>query len=345
MRSGAQPYHLLRLYQTLTPLPRSYVAELRSLVELYSNPLLHPLIKTPSHSPATRFGFSPEPPQTLSPASSSSADLPIASRFARSPDLYSSPGPSHEDLSRSAAAVRIADVPEIPDDTLRPSASTSSTSGPLGRSSLPNLPTGARRNLSSTTLDPQSGLAPVSSTSLGTRIASAFKTRHPLRPASSAAKLHRAPTHAPQEVLQPPPLPEALKKVLEATIEMLRGHEELSARLCVGGALCFDSGVTYTDLASRDVPRKEQWARAFPLVRCVVTARARRALADLADALAVSPLSGATNLGSSRPTRPTSSPSKKPSRSSTPVSPLRTRPHRHSARGPPRSGRSASRAC
>ncbi|GAA6000018.1 uncharacterized protein JCM10292_003585 [Rhodotorula paludigena] len=220
-----------------------YVAELRSLVELYSNPLLHPLIKTPSHSPATRFGFSPEPAQTLSPASSSSADLPIASRFARSPDLYSSPGPSHEDLSRSAAAVRIADVPEIPDDTLRPSASTSSTSGPLGRSSLPNLPTGARRNLSSTTLDPQSGLAAVSSTSLGTRIASAFKTRHPLRPASSAAKLHRAPTHAPQEVLQPPPLPEALKKVLEATIEMLRGHEELSARL------------------------KEQWARAFPLVR------------------------------------------------------------------------------
>ncbi|GJN91952.1 hypothetical protein Rhopal_004980-T1 [Rhodotorula paludigena] len=208
-----------------------YVAELRSLVELYSNPLLHPLIKTPSHSPATRFGFSPEPAQTLSPASSSSADLPIASRFARSPDLYSSPEPSDEDLWRSAAAVRITDVPEVPDDTIRPSASTSSTSGPLGRSSLPNLPTGARRNLSSTTLDPQSGLAAVSSTSLGTRIASAFKTRHPLRPASSAAKLHRAPTHALQEVLQPPPLPEALKKVLEATVEMLRGHEELSARL------------------------------------------------------------------------------------------------------------------
>jgi len=40
-----------------------------------------------------------------------------------------------------------------------------------------------------------------------------------------------------------PPIPEALRTVLESIVEMLKGHDELSGRL------------------------KEQWAKAFPLVR------------------------------------------------------------------------------
>ena len=70
-----------------------------------------------------------------------------------------------------------------------------------------------------------------------------FRSRHPLRPSPSSAKLHKGSSQVPAEVLAPPPIPQPLRDALEAVSEMLTGHEELSARL------------------------KEQWARAFPLVR------------------------------------------------------------------------------
>ncbi|BGP36169.1 hypothetical protein JCM10450v2_000067 [Rhodotorula kratochvilovae] len=207
-----------------------YVAELRSLVDLYANPLLHPLVPTPSLTPSPRFGFSPDP-SSQPTASTSSGSLPIASRFARTPD------PEHEQDSDRSRSVRLASLPDMDPPSSAQRAAVAG--GALGRASLPHLPTGARRHASSSTLPgPSSHPASSSSPNLSTRLASAFRARHPLKPPPSG-KLHRAPAAAPPEA----PLPPELRDALEACVEMLRGHEELSARL------------------------KEQWARAFPLVR------------------------------------------------------------------------------
>ncbi|BGO98970.1 hypothetical protein JCM10021v2_002638 [Rhodotorula toruloides] len=198
-----------------------YVAELRSLVDLYAHPLLHPLLSnSPSPHTSPNLSLSPtisSPSPQLS--ASPSPDLPIASRFSRSTLRLSSPTPEDEN-----------DLSEI--------SHGPSTSGALSLSPIPSLPTGARQNASHTSLDVPGAR------SLADRVASfGSRTRHPLRPEPSATKLHKSASKAPPEVLQPPPLPDALKQVLEATVEMLKGHEELSARV------------------------KEQWARAFPLVR------------------------------------------------------------------------------
>ncbi|BGP21200.1 DH domain containing protein [Rhodotorula toruloides] len=198
-----------------------YVAELRSLVDLYTHPLLHPLLSK-SSSPHTSPNLSLSP--TLSRPSpqlsaSPSPDLPIASRFSRSMLRLSSPTPEDENDS--------SEIWHGPN-----------TSGPLSLSPIPSLPTGARQNASHTSLDKPRAQ------SLSDRVASfGSRTRHPLRPQPSATKLQKSASKAPPEILPPPLLPDALKQVLEATVEMLKGHEELSARL------------------------KEQWARAFPLVR------------------------------------------------------------------------------
>jgi hypothetical protein len=281
---------------TLSPAYR-YVAELRSLVDLYANPLLHPLLGTspnPSQTvPSPLLGStspylsSPSPTASPNPGSSSpnpgfpaspnpssnnnsSPDLlPIAARFARStPSLASSLGaadggrtirflPSGQDLS---------DLPEIINEDAPPPQPPRKTGNLLGRSSLPALPTGARdRNASVISLDtaylPPPPDSQSQSNSFTTRLASfgfgrssssspkpnssSTSARHPHRPPPTGAKLHKSSTQAPAEVLKPPALPEALKQVLESVTEMLKGHEELSARL------------------------KERWGKDFPLVRCV----------------------------------------------------------------------------
>lgn len=190
---------------------RRYVAELRSLVDLYSHPLLHPLLSS-SPSPHTSPNLSLSPTMlspSRQPSASPSPDLPIASRFSRSTLRLSSPTPEDEN-----------DSSEI---SHGPNAS-----GPLSLTPTPSLPTGARQNASHTSLDvPGAG-------NFSNRVASfGSRTRHPLRPEPSSTKLHKSASKAPPEVLQPPSLPDALKRVLEATVEMLKGHEELSARLCV----------------------------------------------------------------------------------------------------------------
>ncbi|GAA5821860.1 hypothetical protein JCM3770_000619, partial [Rhodotorula araucariae] len=178
-----------------------YVAELRSLVDLYANPLLHPLVTTPSLTPSR-----PSQPS----ASTSTASLPIASRFARTPE------PGHAPAS------------------------------------LPHLPIDVRQHGSSSTLAGPPAPASASTPNLSTRLASAFRARHPPKPPRTSSgpgtgpgtggRLHRTLAAAGASSTDAP-LPPALRDALEASVEMLRGHEQLSARL------------------------KEQWARAFPLVR------------------------------------------------------------------------------
>ncbi|GAA5827936.1 hypothetical protein JCM11251_005654 [Rhodosporidiobolus azoricus] len=225
-----------------------YVAELRSLVELYANPLLHPLLSPsttapspPLPAPSPFLSPSSPPPTFSSPmpsSNSSSPELPIAARFARSTSSLASStagGGSGSGNRSPYLTPHAADIPEMPD-----SDTPSRSKKPAGRTSLPNLPTGARHIHSATSLD--SAAQP----SAGQRLASSLGfggARHPLRPAPSATKLHKSAAQAPLDAKVLPPLPDALKQCLEAAVEMLKGHEELSARL------------------------KERWAKDFPLVR------------------------------------------------------------------------------
>ncbi|GAA6044251.1 hypothetical protein JCM8097_002091 [Rhodosporidiobolus ruineniae] len=244
-----------------------YVAELRSLVELYANPLLHPLLASsspPLAGTSPLLGASSPPLGASSPplgysspplgysSNTSSADLPIAARFARSTGSLASSSGNRTPVV-GPGGLNAADIPEIEDDPSAPRHASSSSqprkTGLLGRSSLPALPTGAR-NPSSASFDTLHPPDPPSNGSSGGGGASGLLTslgfrtsRHPLRPAPSAQKLHKPSSRAPAEALKPPGLPEAVKRVLESTVEMLKGHEELSARL------------------------KERWAKDFPLVR------------------------------------------------------------------------------
>ncbi|KAG0664082.1 hypothetical protein C6P46_001943 [Rhodotorula mucilaginosa] len=232
-----------------------YVAELRSLVEHYSYPLLHPhLTSSSSPIPQRSFSVSPQPSsstRTLSPypaspppptttASTSSAELPIASRFSRSPSPQPPPpaAPSSES-ARDLSALDFAPDSSYSSDEYH-HASRPPTRSYLGRPSLPDLPTGARRT-SMLTPPPPPPLVPLSATastgrlaSLGSRARDSF-----FRPASSSSsrrvKLYEAGgAEGSGELARPvPPLPEALRKVLGATIDMLQGHEDLSARLAV----------------------------------------------------------------------------------------------------------------
>ncbi|GAA5860358.1 hypothetical protein JCM8547_003474 [Rhodosporidiobolus lusitaniae] len=241
-----------------------YVAELRSLVDLYANPLLHPLLSSSppqggvspflgSSSPPLLSASSPPMLSSPFPASStnpSSSELPIAARFSRSTGSLSSNSGNNTPNRLLPGGQNLADLPEISDSDSPPSASAQPQKTAFrGRASLPNLPTGARQNPSTASLNslhaqdfaaqnPSSGTGGGRLASFGFRSA-----RHPLRPAPSSAKLQKSAAKAPPEVLKPPPLPEALKQALEATVDMLKGHEELSLRL------------------------KERWAKDFPLVR------------------------------------------------------------------------------
>lgn len=191
----------------------SYVAELRSLVDQYANPLLHPLLSSsPPLSSAPLGSASPPLAQGPAQANTSPQDLPIAARFLRSTTSSISRNPPVHDH-----------IPEIESsETPRPSQSTQ------GRGSISTLPRHPAD--SSTSLDTVNANDPGGGVS-GRLASFGFRTRHPLRPAPTGAKLQKSTSRAPPEVLKPPPLPDALRQVLEATVEMLKGHEELSARL------------------------------------------------------------------------------------------------------------------
>ncbi|POY75328.1 hypothetical protein BMF94_1555 [Rhodotorula taiwanensis] len=214
----------------------SYVAELRSLVEKYSNPLLHPHLST---SPSVPPSLSPRPSsaRTLSPylsspaTSASSAELPIASRFSRSP----SPQPVPDRLAADLSVIDFAEGAHSEARDPQPSGVSY-----LGRPSLPELPTGARRTLSPAPLEPVH-----SNASTGRLASFGSRARSSLRPASSSRKLRGSESSltVDNDWTAVPPLPESLRNALQATIDMLQGHEDLSSRL------------------------KEQWIKAFPLVR------------------------------------------------------------------------------
>lgn len=229
-----------------------YVAELRSLVEHYSHPLLHPHLLSSSPIPQCSLSVSPQPSsstRTLSPypssssppptTSTSSAELPIASRFSRSPSPLPSPPsppPSSSGPPRDLSALDFSPDSSYSSEEYHQQQHSSRppTRSYLGRPSLPDLPTGARRT--SVLTPPPPPLVPLSSTASTGRLASlGSRARDSFRPASSSSsrrKLQQAGEEGSEELARPvPPLPEALRKVLGATIDMLQGHEDLSARL------------------------------------------------------------------------------------------------------------------
>lgn len=192
-----------------------YVAELRSLVDHYANPLLHPLLSTsPPLSTPSLLSKTSSPAFTResTPAASSSSELPIAARFLRSsPSTTSTASFEH--------------LPEIhhADSRRRNSASPTTTR---------NTTVPPRQTNSSTqrSTSPSGVTSRLASFALGrSRQASSTKSR---------------PSKSTRQPAPPPPrIPDALRTVLESTVEMLRGHDELSTRL------------------------KDQWTKAFPLVR------------------------------------------------------------------------------
>lgn len=200
-----------------------YVLELRSLVTLYVLPLLHPLVAPPSTPPITA---SPSPSLLPAVSTTSRTELPIAARFLRAVSGGSEDArPSHWDR----------EMPEI-------GGSDSSHLNSMGgidrsRTSLPARPRDtispsfpSSNSTISLALSPRE--PPHSSTG---RLSSSlpFRHRHPLRPAPSSTKLHKSSSRAPLEAVAPPTLPDGLRRALEVMPDMLAGHEELSARLCV----------------------------------------------------------------------------------------------------------------
>ncbi|GAA6011746.1 hypothetical protein JCM11491_000737 [Sporobolomyces phaffii] len=190
-----------------------YVAELRSLIENYTNPLLHPLLSAPPQMSSPPLTSTPFARQSI-PATPSSTDLPIAARFLRT-------APS------SISASSLDHLPEIRlSETQR---------RPNSLSPSPRLHAASAS---------ESHLATASSTTRGTngvanKLASFAFGR--ARQATSTSSCSPNPTREP--VPPAPPLPRPVRAVLESTLEMLKGHEELSAKL------------------------KEQWSKSFPLVR------------------------------------------------------------------------------
>ncbi|GAA5949921.1 hypothetical protein JCM3765_007739 [Sporobolomyces pararoseus] len=193
-----------------------YVVELRSLVEHYTNPLLHPLLSTspPMSSPPLHSATFTR--QSLPAATASSAELPIAARFLRS---------SPSSLSSNS-------LDHLPEIRLNEKPSTTK-SPPLPHHSH------SRASASETHLG-SSRTNGTSKNTLGGGVTSKLAS---LAFGRSSRQQQSPRSREPSGPPPAPPLPEALKTVLEATVEMLKGHEELSSRL------------------------KEQWTKSFPLVR------------------------------------------------------------------------------
>lgn len=222
----------------------------------YVNPLLHPLISTTPTLPSAPLSppsSSTSPSPYLHDTVSSTPDLPIAARFLRPSmsDLTHALPPSPVDEHGRLVGWRESQMPDMDGSDSGhsggPVAGAGAGVGKAGRHSLPAM-TREQQGLYATT----SSHASLASTlpaepdrlrASGRLSSFNFRSRHPLRPAASGTKLHKGSSQVPAEVLAPPPVPQALRDALEAVAEMLAGHEDLSAKL------------------------KEQWARAFPLVR------------------------------------------------------------------------------
>lgn len=215
-----------------------YVLELQSLMTLYVQPLLHPLLSPPSSpSPSSpRSTFHNTSPQSIKPVTSRSP-LPIAGKFLRAVEQSN----NYYDSTRSRNSI-IKDSREMPEilGTDRSDSVLSSARndhfGPTNGSyrseySPPSSPTSPHQNQN------QNRSGRISSMS--------SNFRHPLRPTvdSNHNKLHKPKSQVPKEVFTPAVLPENLRKVLESIELMIDGHRSLSSLL------------------------REEYIRAFPLVR------------------------------------------------------------------------------
>ncbi|SCV67974.1 BQ2448_95 [Microbotryum intermedium] len=270
-----------------------YVSELRSLVNLYVAPLLHPLLTATTMTttttttvsaaitttPSLSFPSSPSPiPSVVSPRPSSSSstpyqhsasthaesssDLPIAARFSRSLHTVSRdhlPEPGTHDPDDASTS------PSTPRAGSRATQNSTSTLTPeeKAKNARLSLPTpasyrgpslqGMRGRVyssfgaqSTSTLlgpDPASSTKPTTSSSSNWNRFSTLSFKNAMASMRSVATPNHELADDAEELGPPPVLPDALRKVLESVVEMLKGHEVLASSL------------------------KEQWAKAFPLVR------------------------------------------------------------------------------
>jgi hypothetical protein len=225
-----------------------YVAELVSLKELYIEPLVHPHRSPPPSQPNSPNFLSnvPDHPNESSgeselPSSVSIDHLPIASRFINErlelDSVHSSEStPKTEQglWTHGEGSTSTQRLPEIIGEPNAPrfdnhTASLNSTNQHRFRShnSLPAQPrpeTAGRIDSEQTPSDSRSH--PYANESQ--------QIRHYLkgRAVPVAKKLHRPRGHMTSSSLLPPPIPEALKIVLEIIgNDMLKGHDALSIRL------------------------------------------------------------------------------------------------------------------
>lgn len=227
-----------------------YVAELRSLVECYVRPLLHPLLTPTSPIPIppnSTKGSDFMPPSTST--ATIRTELPIAAKFLRAVNE-----PSYEGGWR--AGRRASEIPEIDgsevgswNDTIRAKPYglmerqeeiRNGNGGMLGT----GTGTGQiyHSHSSSSLFNRSSPAPPIVATKSASRLSTlALRSRHPLRKAISSTKLQKK--SIPKEELSHPVLPDGLRKVLEVVEGMLEGHERLSIEL------------------------RRKWTADFPLVR------------------------------------------------------------------------------
>lgn len=170
----------------------SYVAELRSLVELYVEPLLRPakdhvLVAGPQSRPATVA------------SRLSTRELPIASHFQRFPS------PSSMSLRSQVSSVDPA-----------------GTMQPFEKTTLPGERLAPAGNLSNASVNSRK---PVASGRKKTRLTSlGIRSKSSLSAATSS-------TSAGTDGFDPAHLPQHLRDALQAVDLMLRGHEDLCAQL------------------------------------------------------------------------------------------------------------------
>lgn len=208
-----------------------FVVELRSLVECYVRPLLHPLLIPTPTSP-----LSPISTRSFTPSTSRTTELPIAAKFLRAvnPSDASSIVSRDEWIGRRASEIPeigAADGEERWDGTVRQRdfAGKGRDGGAIYHSH------------SSSSLFDRSLPTPSSTAKPTSRLSLALRPRHPLRKSPSATKLHKKTI--PKEELLHPVLPDELRKVLEVLEGMLEGHERLAVEL------------------------RRKWIADFPLVR------------------------------------------------------------------------------
>ncbi|KDE06889.1 hypothetical protein MVLG_02777 [Microbotryum lychnidis-dioicae p1A1 Lamole] len=263
-----------------------YVLELRSLVNLYVAPLLHPLLTTTTvpaattATPSLSFPSSPSPiPTVVSPRPSSSSstpyrhsasihaesssDLPIAARFSRSlhtvsrdhlPELGTH---DTDDVSSSLSTPRAgsratqnsvnASSPEEKVMNARLSLPNPAASyrGPSSQGMRGRVYSSFGAQSTSSLIGPDAGSShkPRAMSTTNRNRFSTMSFKNAMASMRSLATPNHEMADEAEEAGPAPILPDALRNVLESVLEMLKGHEVLASSL------------------------KEQWAKAFPLVR------------------------------------------------------------------------------